>query len=461
MSGITKATLVSTLRVLMRPDEGGSDVVDIHEVVVSQSGEQLEDEKIARCSQKNQNFFPVGERGSFSPLSTQTPMDKGWRTGTSAESWRLRGLGRYREADELLRVKVKENDPEALMTLYWLHYPGSLSETLYGKNRDIPLSKARDAGHPVACVRLHELRNFDPNVVTKYAEESGCAAAIMENRLCAGRPIPLDLAERIRMENDPDTVFRLWDGTSLDPGSTLARHLADIHHPIVLWAVAVPVIARIWPYYSNRPAKLHTSPDIQVLVHGNLRNTVIDLETAAAQGHIDACHELSMICFNPLVPVELRDPRRGARLLTRVLLHNADNQKPTEDPSFAFLRQRLVFIPYNPDHDRLYELYCYGKVWPSIPKAENTYPSHARYLKPTGIKDEVPKIDLGDLHPVKVYARARYSYRWALITFMGCLRKRHRELGYKVPVDIIQLIGRLVWNDRERNAGSWWETERK
>jgi hypothetical protein len=68
MSGITKATLVSTLRVLMRPDEGGSDVVDIHEVVVSQSGEQLEDEKIARCSQKNQNFFPVGERGNFSPL---------------------------------------------------------------------------------------------------------------------------------------------------------------------------------------------------------------------------------------------------------------------------------------------------------------------------------------------------------------------------------------------------------
>ena len=386
-------------------------------------------------------------------------MKSDWRTGTSAESWRLRGLGRYREADEVLRNGVAEKDPEALMTLYWLNYPGGLCEKLFGKNRAIPLWRAMEAGHPVACVMLHELRNTDYAAVTKYAEESGCAAAIMEDCRCTGRRIPPSLADRIRQEGDPDTLFRLWETTGPSVMSALAFHLvSDLGHPQVAWEVTVPAISQVWRYYSTPSTYILASQEQLANANHGLGNAVRHIERAAAQGHIEACHQLALICFNGLVPAEFRDSRRGARLLTYVLLYKADVQKPAEDPSFVLLKERLLRFPahFQEHCDRVYELYHYGKAWRMIPKGENMFPSapHKRVTPFVKLGKASKTKDLGDHHPFHVYSKAKGSCKKAVTVFMGCMRKR--RLSFRVPLDIIQMLGRVVWDARQDQAYEWF-----
>jgi hypothetical protein len=384
-----------------------------------------------------------------------------WRTGTSAKSWDLRRQGRYKEADVLLVERSRQKDVEACFTLYSLQYPGGIVKECM--NASVLCSAARGPalgkGHPVAEVIHHELRNSDPQAVIRYAASTGHAGAMLEAAIRHRSSVPLDIMTRVWNEDEPEALMRLCEvksqwmtnnhGEEDDAERRCAlERLAWIHrHPVAAWHIGIDKITPMSELLRKGP-RVETC-EVGVLVH--LVMAVNHFEVAAAQGHRNAAYDLARVFFSTYVTKELRNPMRAARLLVYALRCAASLDDP--EIYLDLLCQRLMYTPAS-----LEEYYYYGKVWPTLPKADTRFPSDPRYCEPTGVKGFVTKkTDLGSRHPVRIYNKTRAAVQSTVVAFLGCVTRRRVPRG--MPRDVGLIIAKLVWEHRGLHVLQWIKTQ--
>ena len=383
---------------------------------------------------------------------------KGWRTGTSAESWALRRQGRYKEADALLLARAANLDVEALITLYSLHYPGSASYRHHGSDsahisRLAAGCPGQFEGHPVAKVMWHPLRNRDCAAVHQYALETGHRGALFQSWIQCGNIVPASFLQSLSAKDDPELLAWVWlNGYDLRD----AKDFVFLHrHPVIAWDLARRTTKGIEEYWSEDVTARHSEVLPPLEAENALRETVRLLQIAADQGHLRAEWCLAKLRFNPRIPADLRSVRQGALLLRDVLLrsYGHDDQLHCFHPTFA-LRIRPL-SPLIMDADRIYELYCYGKAWGQLPKAETFYPTFERCKDQKPFATAMGSSWLGDSHPRRVVWKVDGNAKSSLITFIGCLRRRIVPVT-RPPRDIVELITRLVWSTRHDDCGLWW-----
>lgn len=339
-------------------------------------------------------------------------MSKGWRTGTSAASWALRRAGRYREADELLEKRAKEGDAEALLSIYSLNYEGSLCGRLYSGDCFIPLYKAKAAGHPVAEARRGGEMSHALVAQSLHAQLMVCIGGY-----------PHALAKAILEECDPEAMWMLATRfPTANNSDHLIKELAHVdHHPMAAYCCAEKGFTLALDRAKSRRAE-----DVACLC-----TKVMLLEIAVAQGHISAAYLLALVCFDEGIPIVLQDATRGANLLVRILLHVNGNYAMEW---LATFKKRLNRV----EQQQHCEFYVYGKHWRELPKAETMFPFHHSSA-------------LAERHPRRIYDSSRAACQAAAATIAGLLRYR----CYKQP-DMARLLGRMVWESREREASQWW-----
>jgi len=382
-----------------------------------------------------------------------------WQTGTSAKSWALRRQGRYKEADQMLLDAMKgDGDAEAYFTMYMLSgYQGSLCSTHYSHVDSIILLRAAKYGHPVAtslCCHADDIERHarsvrnHPFALYEILER---VPVVMHERM--GMPSQEDLIERIVWEDEPESLWRVSKAVhNRDVSDALVERLAlHHHHPMAAHQLGrehrnVLEIGKMLGYQDGC-----AGPSLSDVIF----RSVAAFEIAASQGHMDAAYCLASILFDPKVPISVQDANRGARLLVDILVRSNGNP---EKHYVGLLHTRLDpdLTRWQPDRAR--EFYHYGKNWHQLPKADVMFPLDIqKHNERTWVSrwGELPAIDLGPLHPKRVYLEMHKACQHATIILLGLLLRR-RHLFPRVPRDIVHKLAHLVWDEREREAGSWW-----
>ena len=368
---------------------------------------------------------------------------KGWQTGTSAKSWALRRQGKFKEADSVLIKGYHDGDAEACLSLFMLWYSGGAAELELDGDRNQLLHNAAFAGHPVAMALMQTQDNHDFSRDLILA--SGNDFALME----VGERSP-DLLNRLLSSGDPEILYAMLDH-ELCPDAQLVRvHLAVYwNHPLAAYLAGSNAFHHLrWAATAKLDEERHRQC-------ARLAEDVVWLKIAVAQENVDAYSLLCSLGFSgqtTRLPFSVSSLSENDAIGWLVLYMTAELRRrhffsefPDQGQEWCTLRvleaarQILSGLCVHLDL-RIFELYSYGKIWSRLPTADVR-------LKDAGQ-------DLKELHPAAVYAQIHAACSGATLVFMGCLRLRRKRRDF--PRDIVALLGRLLWDDRERHLVEWW-----